>query len=142
MKCTKCGKETKLNVCPSCGTKLIKVELNDNDIKKNNSTYEITLTVIAIIGIIIMYAYRAWLGGPIFLIAAYLAFVLLKEQYNSKKMNSVADYIKYVFKEETITRKIVCAVVMIAPVILVIATYRWIVVDTQRMVDSMFSNIY
>lgn len=138
MQCNNCGNYSDFNVCTVCGMKVVETNIEIKEVQKNNISYEKMLVIFAIIGILTMYGYRAWLGGPIYLISAYLAFTILKEQYNEMGINFVTDYVKHVFSKDNITRKMICVIVMLAPIVSMVALYRWVVVDTMRMVDSLY----
>lgn len=45
-------------------------------------------------------------------------------------------------KGKDIWNKILAIIIVLIPILVIFSTYRWIVVDTAREVDSMMSDIY
>lgn len=51
-------------------------------------------------------------------------------------------FIKNIRKDTLLTEGVFTITVAILPLVAVIATYRWITVDTVREVDALFDSIY
>lgn len=123
--------------------------------KKPNTILSIIAVIGAIVGIIVMFAYRAWLGGLIYIAAAMVADYLLRSclkdengknaqnfvfQYIFDRDFSVPEYVSEGFKSKSIMKKLISGVVVLIPLVVLVATIMWIFVDTDREVDAMFDN--
>lgn len=96
------------------------------------------MLIIAVLGIIILFAYRAWLGGLIYILGAALSIADLRKQYENDDKISVGDFIKKCLLGKNIGNKIMMVIAILLPIVVVVATFRWIVVDTIREVDAWF----
>lgn len=132
-------------LCTSCGTRVKerKPVATKNAEEKTNSrqTTALICLAIAVIGIIVIFAYRAWLGGLIYLIAGGIAAMTLKSDYEANDSSSLPSYVMTCIKEKDIWNKIIAIIVVIIPIVVIIATYRWIVVDTERIANDIYNNI-
>lgn len=142
-KCPQCGNEVPRNadLCVSCGARVKQPTKNSEQpmqVEKNNITFALVTGIICIFGVIVLYAYRAWLGGLIYGFGALLAIVALKKAYENDDKISAWDYIKQCFTGKDIGKKIMIVVSVLLLIVEIIATYRWIVVDTIRQVESLF----
>ena len=135
-KCPTCQNEipSDANVCTFCGTKLTneaspqkgKIDFGDDNTKK-----AILSAIIAVIGIIVMFAYRAWLGVPIYLVGFLIAVMQLRGDFEAEG-GSLVEFIKDRLKNGDIGTKILTAVVAILPFVLIVGIIWYIVVDSFR----------
>ena len=146
MICPKCKKEVSdnVNLCPSCGAVLKeKQKVDENEKKENNNkalnSKGITSAIFAVLGILVIYGYRAWLGGLIYVFAASISIITLKDLYADFKENSLSGFIVKCFKSDNIGEKIMIFIALLLPIIVIISAYRWITVDTVRQVNDWFS---
>ena len=145
--CPKCGKPVSdtLELCPNCGYRIkehiVPVSKNEKKSGPSKNTGYI-VAVIAIIGVILMFAFRAWLGGLIYFVAALISWNTLNGEYEANKSSSLPEYVLSCVREGDVPRKIMGLVLLLLPLVVVIASHRWIVVDTQRSVDAMFKDYY
>lgn len=124
--------------------------------KKPNTILSIIALIGAVVGIIVMFAYRAWLGGLIYIAAAMVADYLLRSclkdengknaqnfvfQYIFDRDFSVPEYVSGGFKSKYIIKKIISAIVTLLPLVVLVATIMWIFVDTNREVDEAFKEV-
>lgn len=145
--CPKCGKEIPSNaeLCISCGTRVKEKTVTTKNTEKTTSsrqTIALICLVIAVVGIIVLFAYRAWLGGLIYLAASGISFMTLNGDYEANNSLSLPSYVMTCIKGKDIWNKIIALIVVIIPIVLMIASYRWIVVDTARQVEDIMSSIY
>ena len=109
---------------------------------KKNREKRLVYLAIALVGIIVIFAYRAWLGGLIYLVAGGLSIMALNSDYEANHSPSLPSYIMSCLKGKDIWNKILAIIIVLIPILVIFSTYRWIVVDTAREVDSMMSDIY
>ena len=112
-----------LNVCTHCGAVITpqaaKPKKKDStEVKRDNQAIAITSVIITLVGIFIMFEVSALVGMIIYLIA----FALSKENFKGMGLMFL--------------------VVAILPLMAVIGSYRWIVTDTYREVESMYNDYY
>ncbi|MGN0620635.1 MAG: hypothetical protein ACI4I9_02105 [Porcipelethomonas sp.] len=122
-----------------------------------NKIIGIVSILIAVIGIVIIFAYRAWLGGIIYLVAGIIAdFALrasLKEKNGaeypnyvlamlSEKKISMPKYVKDGLKSKDIIEKILSFMIVVLPVVIIACVILWITWDTSRQVDDIYDGIY
>lgn len=142
-KCPNCQNEmpADANLCPYCGTNM-NGNINNtptNNIKSDSGNLKrgLLVTALAVLGIIIMFAFRAWLGIPIYLVAFFIAAMQIKNEYEAEG-GALDEFIKDCIKNKDIGTKLMMIIVLILPIVLIIGTYRWIVTDTYRDVDAWF----
>lgn len=146
--CPKCGKEipSNANLCPSCGTRVKEkkiVETKTTTEQANSrKTIGVTCIIIAIIAVLVMLSYRVWLGGLIYLVAGGIAFMTLKSDFEGNSSSSMPTYVKKCIKEGDIWNKIIAIIVALIPIVVIVCTYCWITVDTQRAVEDMWDTYY
>lgn len=124
---------------------------------KKNNIVGIVSILIAVVSIIVIFAYRAWLGGAIYLVAGIIADFALRaslkektgEEYPnyvlaliSEKKVTMPKYVKDGFKSDNIIEKILSFMVIVLPVVIVVCVILWITWDTNRQVDEIYNNIY
>ncbi|MBE6846136.1 MAG: hypothetical protein E7508_10650 [Ruminococcus sp.] len=110
----------------------------------------------AIIGIIVIFTYRAWLGGVIYLVAGIMADIALRgslkertgEEYPnyvlammSEKKIALPKYVKDGMKNSDIVEKILSIMIVMLPVVIIVCVILWITWDTSRTVDDIYSGI-
>lgn len=145
MICPNCKNEVsaEADICPLCGANLkgktntpkTGFSLDSNNLKKG-----IIVLALAVVGIIVMLAFRAWLGVPIYTIAAVIAIMHLRSEAEANG-GALGDFIKDCLKNGDIGLKLMTVVVMLLPVVLIVGTIFYIYVDTERRVNAMFSMI-
>ena len=87
--CPKCGKEipNDVELCPSCGTRVREKKpiatQSTTEQEKSRKTSALVYLAIALVGIIVIFAYRAWLGGLIYLVAGGLSIMALNSDYEA-----------------------------------------------------------
>lgn len=143
--CPNCKNEVseEKSICPFCGTNLNgetnktkqNLSVDSNSIKKG-----ILSAVLGILGIIIMLAYRAWLGVPIYAVGAVIAILHLRNEYTTAS-GSLIDFIKDNLKSKDIGLILMTVVAVLLPVVVVVGSIFWIYVDTEREVEAMFGSI-
>lgn len=121
-----------------------------------NKIIGIASILAAIAGIIVVFAYRAWLGGAIFLLAGIIADIALRaslkertgEEYPnyvlaliSEKKVTMPKYVKDGLKGNDIIEKILSLIVVLLPVVIVVCIILWITWDTNRQVNDIYSDI-
>ena len=109
---------------------------------EKNKNLGIILGVIAFVGIMILFGYRAWLGGIIYLITAFVAIVTLKAEYMNSSGANIIEFLKQQFLNSGINEKLLVIISVLAPIVEIIAVYRWIIVDTEREVEQIMNSIY
>lgn len=124
---------------------------------KKNNIVGIVSILIAVVSIIVIFAYRAWLGGAIYLVAGIIADFALRaslkektgEEYPnyvlaliSEKKVTMPKYVKDGLKSDNIIEKILSFMVIVLPVVIVVCVILWITWDTNRQVDEIYNNIY
>ena len=140
-KCPNCNNDIPADatVCPLCGKSLAE----NTDVKKEsdgNMKKSLIAAALAVIGIIIMLAFRAWLGVPIYLIGFFIAVKSLKEG-NEAVGGEFVDYLKESLKGKDLSAKINTIVVAIAPIVLVVGVFFYIYVDSARQVEAIYNSI-
>lgn len=123
---------------------------------KKNKVIGIASILIAVIGIVIIFAYRAWLGGAIYLVAGIMADIALRgslkertgEEYPnyvlamiSEKKIALPKYVKDGMKNSDIVEKILSIMIVMLPVVIIACVILWITWDTSRTVDDIYSGI-
>lgn len=121
-----------------------------------NKIIGIASILAAIAGIIVVFAYRAWLGGAIFLLAGIIADIALRaslkertgEEYPnyvlaliSEKKVTMPKYVKDGLKSKDIIEKILSVIVTLLPVVIIVCVILWITWDTHRQVDDIYGDI-
>lgn len=124
--------------------------------QKPNTVVSLLAVIVAVVGIIVMFAYRAWLGGIIYIAAAAAADYLLRscsKDENGKKAESlvhqfifdrdfsIPEYISEGFKSKIIVKKILCGVVVLVPLVVLVAVIMWIFVDTNREAEDFANDV-
>lgn len=124
---------------------------------KKNNIVGIVSILIAVVSIIVIFAYRAWLGGAIYLVAGIIADFALRaglkektgEEYPnyvlaliSEKKITMPKYVKDGLKSGNIIEKILSFMVIVLPVVIIVCVILWITWDTNRQVDDIYDNIY
>ena len=119
-----------------------------------NKIIGIASILTAVIGIIVILAYRAWLGGIIFLVAGIVADSALRaslkertgEEYPnyvlaliSEKKITMPKYVKDGLKSKDIIEKILSFLIVVLPVVIIACVILWITWDTSRQVDDAFN---
>lgn len=119
-----------------------------------NKIIGIASILTAVIGIIVILAYRAWLGGIIFLVAGIVADSALRaslkertgEEYPnyvlaliSEKKITMPKYVKDELKSKDIIEKILSFLIVVLPVVIIACVILWITWDTSRQVDDAFN---
>lgn len=97
--------------------------------------------VIAIIGIIVLFKVSAILGGIVYLISFGFSLYVLKSKVDYSATFSIMYFLKNIKKDNFWTEGIFTIIVALIPLIVCIAIYRWIVVDTVREVNSIYNNL-
>lgn len=142
-KCPNCGKEVKdnFNVCTNCGTKLITGDKKKVVKKDSSNSLGIFAGIIAIISIMVLYKISAVIGMILYLIAFGIAITELKKDSEFNQGNHL-NYCKSCFcKESFLSKGIPLIVVILIPLIVIIAIYRWIFADTIRSVDNLYDSM-
>lgn len=142
-KCPNCGKEVKdnFNVCTNCGTKLITSDKKKEVKKENSNSLGVFTGIIAIISIMVLYKISAVIGMILYLIAFGIAITELKKDSAFNQGNHL-DYCKSCLrKERFLSKGIPLIVVILIPLIVIIAIYRWIFADTIRSVDNLYDSM-
>ena len=70
------------------------------------------------------------------------SIMALNSDYEANHSPSLPSYIMSCLKGKDIWNKILAIIIVLIPILVIFSTYRWIVVDTAREVDSMMSDIY
>ncbi|MGN0613419.1 MAG: hypothetical protein ACI4JB_05915 [Porcipelethomonas sp.] len=124
---------------------------------KKNNIIGIVSILIAVVSIIVIFAYRAWLGGIIYLVAGIIADFALRaslkektgEEYPnyvlaliSEKKITMPKYVKDGLKSEDIIEKILSFMIIVLPVVIIVCIILWITWDTHRQVDDIYDSIY
>ena len=117
-----------------------------------NKMMGVVSILVAVISIIVILTYRAWLGGIIYLVAPlfadYVLRVNLKEKTGEEYPNYVVALItekkvtapKYVsegMKSSDIIEKIQALMIAVLPVVIVVCVILWITWDTNRTMDEI-----
>lgn len=125
-------------------------------IMNKNKIVGIASVLIAVIGIIVVFTYRAWLGGIIYLVAGIMADIALRgslkertgEEYPnyvlammSEKKIALPKYVKDGMKNSDIVEKILSIMIVMLPVVIIACIILWITWDTSRTVDDIYSGI-
>ena len=118
-----------------------------------NKIIGIASLLVAIIGIVVIFAYRAWLGGIIFVVAGVVADTALRgslkertgEEYPNyviamitEKKVTMPKYVMDAFKGTDIIEKVLACVIMAIPVVVVLCVILWITWDTHREVNDIY----
>lgn len=121
-----------------------------------NKIIGVASILVAIVGIIVIFVYRAWLGGAIFLLAGIIADIALRaslkertgEEYPnyvlaliSEKKVTMPKYVKDGLKSKDIIEKILSVIVTLLPVVIIVCVILWITWDTHRQVDDIYGDI-
>lgn len=121
-----------------------------------NKIIGIASILVAVVGIVIVFAYRAWLGGAIFLVAGIIADFALRaslkektgEEYPnyvlaliSEKKITMPKYVKDGLKSKDIIEKVLSLIIVALPVVVIVCVILWITWDTHRQVDDIYGNI-
>lgn len=100
-----------------------------------NKIIGVASILVAIVGIIVIFVYRAWLGGAIFLLAGIIADIALRaslkertgEEYPnyvlaliSEKKVTMPKYVKDGLKSKDIIEKILSVIVTLLPVVIIV----------------------
>lgn len=136
-----------LNVCTHCGAVITpqaaKPKKKDStEVKRDNQAIAITSVVITLVGIFIMFEVSALVGMIIYLIAFTLSFNELRKDSEFRPETIVPFAKKCLSKENFKGMGLMFLVVAILPLMAVIGSYRWIVTDTYREVESMYNDYY
>lgn len=139
-KCPNCNTEIPLDakVCSFCG----KVLVEDDTVKttpaaaSGNLTKPLVAAAAAVIGIIVMLAYRAWLGFPIYLVGFIFAFLQIKGAQEAFGGN-IVEYLKDAVKNGDIAAKITAVTVASLPIALGFAIYGFVVGDSMKEYDEL-----
>lgn len=121
-----------------------------------NKIIGIVSILIAVISIIVVFAYRAWLGGAIYLVAGIVADFALRASLKEKtgeeypnyvlaliteKKVSTPKYVKDGFKSKNIIDKVLSLMIIALPVVIIVCVILWITWDTNRQVDNIYDNV-
>lgn len=121
-----------------------------------NKIIGIVSILIAVIIIIVVFAYRAWLGGAIYLVAGIVADFALRASLKEKtgeeypnyflaliteKKVSTPKYVKDGFKSKNIIDKVLSLIIIALPVVIIVCVILWITWDTNRQVDNIYDNV-
>lgn len=145
--CPNCKNEMPVdaNLCPYCGTNMngnINRNINTTNYKinlGNDSTKRgLLVALLAVIGIIVMFAYRAWLGIPIYLVAFFIAVMQIRNEYEAEG-GALDEFIKDCIKNKDLGTKMMTVTVLIAPIVLIVGAVCWIYLDTSRQVDAIYN---
>lgn len=98
----------------------------------------IGVIVIFIIAMLLLFNVSAIIGGIVYLLAFGISLRELKGKVAYEGSFSIMKFIKNIKKDTLLTEGIFTIIVAVLPLIVVIALYRWIVVDTVREVDALF----
>lgn len=142
-KCPNCGKEVKdnFNVCTNCGKKLITSDRKKEVKKDSSDSLGIFAGIIAIISILVLYKISAVIGMILYLIAFGIAITELKKDSEFNQGNHL-EYCKSCFrKERFLSKGIPLIIVVLIPLIVIIAIYRWIYADTIRSVNNLYESM-
>lgn len=110
--------------------------------KRDNQAIAITSVIITLVGIFIMFEVSALVGMIIYLIAFALSFNELRKDPEFRPETIVPFAKKCLSKENFKGMGLMFLVVAILPLMAVIGSYRWIVTDTYREVESMYNDYY
>lgn len=141
--CPKCGKELadELNVCTGCGTKVSEPEKPSVQNKETPIWYGILMAALAVIGIVLILAVSAIFGMIVYGLAFAGAFVELRKD----ELFGKGDYVGLVkncfTKENWKLKGVLAGVVVIAPLVVILGIYGWIVLDTIRTTEAIYSEI-
>lgn len=98
--------------------------------------------VIFIVAMLLMFKVSAIFGGIVYLLAFGISLMELRSKVAFEETFSIMGFIKNIRKNTLLTEGVFAITVAILPLVAVIATYRWIAVDTVRKVDALFDSIY
>lgn len=98
----------------------------------------IGVIVIFIVAMLLLFNVSAIIGGIVYLIAFGVSLRELKGKVAYEETFSIMKFIKNIKKDTLLTEGVFTIIVAILPIIVIIATYRWIVVDTIREVDKIY----
>lgn len=105
----------------------------------NKKNYKaIGVTVIFIVSMLLLFNVSAIIGGLVYLLAFGISLRELKGKVAYGESFSIMKFIKNIKKDTLLTEGIFTIIVAVLPLIVIIALYRWIVVDTAREVDALF----
>lgn len=94
--------------------------------------------VIFIVAILLLFNVSAIIGGIVYLLAFGISIRELKGKVAYEESFSIMKFIKNIKKDTLLTEGVFTIIVAVLPLIVIIALYRWIVVDTAREVDALF----
>lgn len=115
---------------------------DSTEVKRDNQAIAITSVIITLVGIFIMFEVSALVGMIIYLIAFALSFNELRKDPEFRPETIVPFAKKCLSKENFKGMGLMFLVVAILPLMAVIGSYRWIVTDTYREVESMYNDYY
>ncbi len=143
-KCPNCGNDipAETTVCPLCGKSFAEsigsAQNNGSKLSfEGNMKLSLIAAALAVIGIIVMIAYRAWLGLPIYIIGFLIAGKSVKDGHEAFG-GTIVEYLKDSIKSKDLSTKINAIVVVIAPIVFFAGIYGIIFKDSQREVDALF----
>lgn len=145
-KCPNCQNEmpADANLCPYCGTNMNGNINNTSDNKSSiadngNTKRGLLVALLAVLGIVIMFAYRAWLGIPIYLVAFFIAVMQIRNEYEAEG-GALDEFIKDCIKNKDIGTKIMTIIVLILPIVLIVGTICWIHLDSMREAEALYDS--
>lgn len=144
--CPKCGKTVKegINVCTSCGTKLYDASSLKKQQQKSaepSNSVGIGVGILTLISLVIILKVHTIPGMLLYLVALGVAMMELKKDMEITPENFV-NCVKNCFqKDRFISKGIPMIVVIILPLMIVFATYTWIITDSIREVDHMYNQL-
>lgn len=98
----------------------------------------IGVIVIFIMAMLLLFKVSAVIGGIVYLLAFGISLKELKGKVAYAESFSIMKFIKNIKKDTLLTEGVFTIIVAVLPLIVIIALYRWIVVDTVREVDALF----
>lgn len=109
---------------------------------KQKNYKAITVMAIFIVAMLLLFNVSAILGTIVYLVAFGISLMELKSKVAYEKTFSIIEFIKNIKKDTLFTEGIYTIIVAILPVIVIIAIYRWIVVDTIRGMNALYKKMF
>lgn len=108
---------------------------------KKEYSKPMAVIVIFVIAMLLMFKVSAIAGGFVYLLSFAISLMELRSKVAYEETFSILNFMKNIRKETLLTEGVFTIIVAILPLIVIIATYRWIVVDTIREVNSLFDSL-
>ena len=109
--------------------------------QQNHKVVGIVTVVFTIISLIVLFNVSALIGGFLYLLAFAFSLHQLKSKVGYEESFSIMSFVKNISKDNFWEEGIFTIIVILIPLIVIIATYRWIFVDTAREVNAIYNNL-